>query len=52
MRFGLAALASLGLFQFFGCRTSSKWRPYERPEGGIQATDLQLAADGTYTEDG
>ena len=52
LRIGVAALAALGLFQFFGCRTPSTWRPYERPEGGIKATDLVLAADGTYAEDG
>lgn len=52
LRIGVAALAALGLFQFFGCRTPSSWRPYERPEGGIKATDLVLAANGTYAEDG
>lgn len=50
------AVAALAAFQLFSCRSTSDWRPYERPPESLAAriaeTSFQKGPDGTYLEDG
>ena len=44
LRLGFLAVAGLLAFQFFGCRSSSTWRPYEPPAEGAGAQVASEAA--------
>ena len=49
-------MIALGVFQLFSCRSTSGWRPYERPGADVMAqiaADAGLQdADGGHAKDG
>jgi hypothetical protein len=53
--FAIAAVALAG-FQLFGCRSTSGWQPYERPDAAAAAAITAAAGQkdgaGVYVEDG